>query len=290
MHGGAPPNAEAVDVYGLGALVYAVLTGVGPFERVRGSTRAIAQARGQVVPPSSLRPELPPSVDRVLLRALSVDPSRRPLSVVALVDELERAMEGISPVSIGPRDIVRFEPRSRGLAFRAYRRGVAAAVGPGEEAARFASLPREVRDAFDAASDPEEFYAASPLVAYLRAYAGDDLSKVESLAQVSSGPHLTAALTEMRVARTPEALLHVLQPLGARFHDWGRSTVKMAGTHEARVCFFLPQGFAPVMCSYFVGIARELLAITGRRGTVEQIACAAVGAPSCDLRVQWLDT
>jgi serine/threonine protein kinase/GAF domain-containing protein len=289
VKGDAPPEGEAVDVYGLGALIYAALVGVGPFERVRGSARAMAQLRGQVAAPSSIATELPASVDRVVLRALSADPARRQPSVVALVDELEKAMEGLSPVSVATRDLPAREPRSRGLAFRDYRRGVAAAAGRAEEERLFEGLPADVREAFAQATASDEFYPTAPLVVYLRAYAGDDLGKLEALGQLVSGVPLMTALTEMRVARTPEALLHVLQPLGARFHDWSRSSMRMTGSHEARVAFHMPDGFAPIMCSYFVGVARELMALTGRRGTVESVACRARGAATCELRVQWAD-
>jgi hypothetical protein len=249
-------DSEAVDVYGLGALIYATLAGVGPFEGVRGPARAIAQINGEVTPPSLLRPALPPRVDRVLLRALSPDPARRQSSVVGLVDDLENAMEGFGPPSASASG---FEPRSRGLMFRDYRRAVRAKIGEQEETTLFARLPAEVREAFATATDLEEFYPATPLVAYLRAYSGGDPARLEDLGEALGGVNIPTALTAMRVARTPEALIHVVQPLASRFHDWAKTRVQMSGTHEARVALALP------------------------------LSCVGRGAPRCEMRLEWLD-
>jgi hypothetical protein len=280
----SPSSGERADVYGLGALAYAALVGVGPFERVRGPRRAVAQLHGEVLPPSSLRAGLPEAVDRVLLRALAPDPAQRPASIVDLVDRLERAMAGAVPPS---RKTVGFEPRSCGLLFRDYRRAVRAAVGEEAEAAVLASMPAAARDAFAAATDPHEFYPSAPLIDYLRAYARGDLSRLEALGESLSGGNLASALSAMPVTRSPESALLVVQPLMARFHDWGRIEVEMTGSDEARARLGLPQGFAPVMCHYLGGVARAFLALGGRRAAVRHEACAAEGAPACVLRIGW---
>lgn len=274
------PMGEPADVYGLAALAYAALVGVGPFERVRGPVRAVAQLHGDVLPPSTLRAGLPESVDRVLLRALSPEPSKRQGSVVAFVDALERAIEGAPPMS---RAAVGFEPRSRGLMFRDYRRTARATLGEPEEAALFASLGAEVREAFDAAADVDEFYPAAPLVTYLRAYAAGDLARVEALGESLSAGNLANALSAMRVARTPEAMLHVVQPLMARFHDWGRVSVELTGSRQATARVHMPRAFAPEMCHYLAGVARALLATGGRKARVATAACLATGADACEL-------
>ncbi|HEY8090914.1 MAG TPA: protein kinase [Polyangiaceae bacterium] len=275
---------ETVDVYGLAALAYAALVGVGPFERVRPPMRPVAQLHADVAAPSALHPGLPEGVDRVLLRALSAEPEKRQSSVLAFVDALEAAMEGASPPS---RATIGFEPRSRGLLFHDYRRTVRATVGEQAEAALFASLPAEVREAFDHAAAQEEFYPTAPLVAYLRAYAAGDLGKLEALGQALSPANIASSLTAMRVARTPESVLHVVQPLMSRFHDWGRLAVDHRGPREATLHVQMPREFAPEMCHYLAGVARSLLATSGRKARVSTKACMADGAEECEIAIQW---
>lgn len=280
------PMGEPVDVYGLAALAYAALVGVGPFERVRAPIRTVAQLHGDVSPPSSLRAGLPESVDRVLIRALSPDPEKRQPSVMELVDSLEAAMEGAVP---SKRAAMGFEPRSLGLAFSDYRRAAREALGEEREAALFAGFPAEVREAFDAAASLDEFYPAAPLVTYLRAFAAGDLARLEGLGQSLSPGNLASALSAMRVARTPEAMLHVVQPLMSRFHDWARVEVRGTGAREAVAQLYMPPAFAPEMCHYFAGVAQSLLAAGGRKARVTTIACVGDGAATCELRVQWTD-
>jgi hypothetical protein len=280
------PMGEAVDVYGLAALAYAAFVGVGPFERVRGPTRAVAQLHGDVSPPSSLRAGLPEGVDRALLRALSPDPAKRHASVMELVEALDAATAGAAAPR---RAILGFEPRSCGLAFLDHRRAARDVLGEEREAALFRGLPAELREAFDAAVSLDEFYPAAPLVAYLRAFAAGDPARLEALGQALSPGNLASALSAMRAARTPEAMLYAAQPLMSRFHDWARLDVSSTGAQEALARLHMPPRFAPEMCHYFAGVARSLLASGGRKARVTTVACLAYGAKACELRVQWTD-
>lgn len=135
----------------------------------------------------------------------------------------------------------------------------------------------------------DELYPATALVSYLRTYARGDGSKLEALGESASAVYLPSTLTALCVARTPEALLQVVQPLMARFHDWGKVDVEMTGTQEATARFGLPAGFAPEMCHVLGGVARTLLATSGRRATLTHMACRAHGDPSCELRVAWAE-
>ena len=56
---------RSTDIYGLAALTYYLLVGRAP------------EQTGEVVPPSRLRPDLPPRIDQALLRALAREPSSR---------------------------------------------------------------------------------------------------------------------------------------------------------------------------------------------------------------------
>ena len=87
----AEPCDERTDVYGLGALLFACLTGRPPLEG-RGSVLATldAVASEPPAPPSSLEPGVPPWLDELCLRALSKEPAQRYPSARALAEALER--------------------------------------------------------------------------------------------------------------------------------------------------------------------------------------------------------
>ncbi|MBC7816240.1 MAG: protein kinase [Planctomycetaceae bacterium] len=77
----------ATDVYALGIILYQLVTGHRPFE---GSAASIF---GQIVsrppaPPSSLRPDLPPDMDFICLKAIAKSPSQRHASAEAFADDL----------------------------------------------------------------------------------------------------------------------------------------------------------------------------------------------------------
>jgi serine/threonine protein kinase len=77
------------DIYGLGMILYELLTGHSPF--VGGSAReTLEQVRCQEpVPPSRFNSELPPHLDAVCLRCLRKDPWRRYYRVYDLITRLQ---------------------------------------------------------------------------------------------------------------------------------------------------------------------------------------------------------
>ncbi|HBP19318.1 MAG TPA: hypothetical protein DEA08_16200, partial [Planctomycetes bacterium] len=82
---------ERTDVYGLGALLYACLTGQAPIAG-RGSVLATLAAVDEEAPapPSTLAPGVPPWLDELCLRALDKEPAQRFPSAQALAEALER--------------------------------------------------------------------------------------------------------------------------------------------------------------------------------------------------------
>jgi serine/threonine-protein kinase len=65
------------DIYSLGAVAYALVSGRPPFERASPLEVIVAHARDEVVPPSRQRPDVPADLERVILRCLAKRPEDR---------------------------------------------------------------------------------------------------------------------------------------------------------------------------------------------------------------------
>jgi len=96
------PATAASDRYALAVVAYELLTGARPF--AAGPPAAQARQHVEAPPPhaSQAAPDLPGAVDAVLARGLAKEPSQRPPSATALVDELERALNAGAPSVVEP--------------------------------------------------------------------------------------------------------------------------------------------------------------------------------------------
>jgi WD40 repeat protein len=79
----------ASDIYGLGAVLYACLTGRPPVQGASLQQLVDATLKGDVTPPRRLRAEVAPALSDVCMRALAVDPEDRFPSTSELIAALE---------------------------------------------------------------------------------------------------------------------------------------------------------------------------------------------------------
>ncbi len=92
---GRPDLDHRIDLYSLGCVAYAVLTGRPPFDEASGVAVMLAHAKSPVEPPSRRRPGLPADLERVVLRCLEKSPDDRYPDAIAL----ERALADCASAS-----------------------------------------------------------------------------------------------------------------------------------------------------------------------------------------------
>ena len=87
---------ERADVYSLGVILYQAITGDLPFNADNLHALFLKIASGKPRPARELRPDIDPELERVLMRALATDPTKRYQTVESLAFALEPFGEGAS--------------------------------------------------------------------------------------------------------------------------------------------------------------------------------------------------
>ncbi len=96
----APEQAQGAevdrrsDVFSLGVSLYESLTNVRPFARENDLAILNALLQSDFMPPAALRRDLPPELDAVVLKAMSLRPEDRYATAGEFADALEHCLEG----------------------------------------------------------------------------------------------------------------------------------------------------------------------------------------------------
>ena len=95
----------AADIWGMGAMLYAMLTGRAPFVGSNPGESVMMLLREEPVPPSRLRVKVPKDLETICLKCLEKDPMRRYPDADHLADDLAKFQRG-EPISARPISIV----------------------------------------------------------------------------------------------------------------------------------------------------------------------------------------
>ena len=90
------PVSPASDIYSVGIVLYEMLTGSVPFTGETPLEIAMKHLSSTPEPPSARRPEVPPELDAVVLRALAKDPALRYPNADDMEADLARVVRGVA--------------------------------------------------------------------------------------------------------------------------------------------------------------------------------------------------
>jgi len=83
---------ERSDIYSLGITIYEMVTGRLPYEGDNSVTVAIAHLEETITPPSVYNPEIPGSLEKIILKCTEKDPDNRYQDVKVLISDLRESL------------------------------------------------------------------------------------------------------------------------------------------------------------------------------------------------------
>jgi serine/threonine-protein kinase len=124
-------QSASSDLFGLGVVLFELLTGHRPFDRLSGAE--LKERRGQSPAPSprELRPDISPELDLITMRLLAPKPNERYVNATAAADALETYVVQANRTAVPSRAVGPAAGAPRALAGTRVAR-VAAEAGPGE--------------------------------------------------------------------------------------------------------------------------------------------------------------
>jgi serine/threonine protein kinase len=109
------------DIYSLGAVMYQLLAGRPPFQGSSRDSLMNQILRGAPPPPTLARPELPPALDRIVLRALAKDCEQRYLEWREFAADLENLFDNLKLPDQDLSEAERFSVLCQLALFQAFR-------------------------------------------------------------------------------------------------------------------------------------------------------------------------
>ena len=86
------PIDHRVDIFAYGVAAYEILTGSKPFQGDSAAEILEQQMSGQIITPRNVNPDIPPALDKTILKCLQADPNERYPYMSVVVRDVEAAL------------------------------------------------------------------------------------------------------------------------------------------------------------------------------------------------------